>query len=179
MKTTEKLAIITALKKQVASVEKEVREEMRAEFAEKPEVDRLNLTVNGNKVGTVSRKTAKADYIVDDAPEFREFALLNGFGHAEHAIRPEYMPMAIKLMLEQMPESIEETITVGADWEDFVDNNGQVAIFVPTGELVPGVSVIPEHQTNDFMVRGCTWDKVVPLLGSAGLSTLLLEGGEQ
>lgn len=178
MKTTEKLAIITALKKQVAAVEKETREEMKELLAESPDVDRMNLMVGGRKVGTVSRKTTKADFAIVDDPVFEQFALMNGFGHAEHTIKPEYMPMAIKLMAEQMPESVVETISVDADWKDYVTASGEYVVFAPTGELVPGVDVIPERVTDDFMVRGCKWDSVAPALGEAGLSTFLLEGGE-
>lgn len=176
LKPTERLAAITALKKQTAKADKEVRAEVSALFGENPDIDRLTLKLKGQKVGTASRKNLKADYEIYDDEEFGEFALSYGFAYLKDTIKPECLYEATKLVKAHMPEAVITEIVPSASWKDYMNHIGETVVYFDSGEVVPGVRWVPEQQTSDFIVRGCEWDTVTPLLGD-GLGTLFLEEG--
>lgn len=176
MKTTEKLAVITAIEKQVKEVKEQVRSEMRDLFEENPDLDRATLSVNGVKVGTATRKTTKSDFAIVDPDAFADFALSNGFATEVKAIRPEFMHRVIQIIEDELPEAVTSDIELDPKWKDYINApfiNGPEAVYFDTGEVVPGIEHRPATVTSDFMVRGCKFEDVAAALPEGALPALL------
>lgn len=173
MDALEKLAVYTAMEKQLKEIRDDIRDDVSDLFADNPMVDRLNLTVGDKKVGTASRINSKPDYRIVDQELFDDFALSYGFARYKYTIKPSWMAEAVAIMRDLHPEAVEETVVVDDNWKDFMNHVDDVVTYFSTSEIVPGVEYVPSHPTDRFVVKGCKWEDVRPQLGSS-LSSLLL-----
>lgn len=186
MKTTEKLAILTALQKAVKEqldiTRAEAEEEMRTAYLEDG-VDRKTLMLDGKKVGTLTATKYKDDFAIIDKESFEEFALTYGFAEERTSIRPEYTKSIIEILKTLDPEAykdmIKTDVVISQDWKNFMTMNpAGVVTFLDTTEVVPGVDFVPESYKG-IMVKDCKPAVVVPILQQiGGIDQLLLGGGE-
>lgn len=182
MNSTEKLAVLTAMDKAVKAGAKQARaeaDEGLMSVYEDMGVEKVELRVAGEAVGTLQVTYAKEGYEVTDMGAFAPFAIANGMAAEKKAIRPECMAAAVSLLEEQMPEAIEATVEPVKDLDKMLDRAGDVVVAYGTSEAVPGVSWRPKR-AKGTMVRGCEPEKVIPLIQSlpGGVEPLLL-GGDQ
>ena len=178
MNSTEKLAVLTAMDKAVKAGAKEARaeaDEGLMAIYEDMGVEKVELRVAGQPVGTLQVTYASEGYEVTDLAAFAEFGAANGMAAEKRAIRAEYMDAAIKIVEAHLPEAVEVTVEpVGR----MLDHVGGEVVAYGTSEVVPGVSYRPKR-AKGTMVRGCEPEKVIPLLASlpGGVEPLLLGGG--
>ncbi len=181
MNSTEKLAVLTAMDKAVKAGAKEARaeaDEGLMAIYEDMGVEKVELRVAGQPVGTLQVTYASEGYEVTDLAAFAEFGAANGMAAEKRAIRAEYMDAAIKIVEAHLPEAVEVTVEPVKDLGRMLDHVGGEVVAYGTSEVVPGVSYRPKR-AKGTMVRGCEPEKVIPLLASlpGGVEPLLLGGG--
>ena len=188
MNDREKLAILTALKKAVEEKTKLVREtcnEELIEFYREEGIKKLSLRVDGKEVGEFLVTENKEGYKITDPTEFNDFALSYGFASTRKSIRPEMMASAIKFLEDNLDpevitETIEETVEVNKDWQNFMSDGGDCVLFMDSSCVVPGVVKTPKSFKNTT-VTGCKPSDVLPILNAlpGGLGGLLLGDGNE
>lgn len=186
MKATEKLAVLTAMKKAVDVALKDARAEaddMLADAYEDMGVEKMALKLNGDKVGELLVTFTKDGFEITDEgrEEFEAFALDYGMAEIRRTIRPDMMESAIRALEnvfspEVLAETVQETVVVHPDWEKAMENVGGVVQYMDSGMNVPGVRVVP-RRAKGTMVRGCEPDKVIPIVNQLPDAATLLLGG--
>lgn len=182
MTGTEELAVLAAMDKAVRARAKEVRAEADDGLMSAYEgmgVEKVELRVAGEPVGTLQVTYASEGYEVADMAAFAEFGLANGMARERKAIRADHMAAAIALLEEQMPEAVETVAEPVEGLDRMLDRAGGAVVAYGTSEAVPGVVWRPKRPKGT-MVRGCEPERVIPLLASlpGGVGPLLLGGGE-
>lgn len=184
MKPTEKLAVLTAMKKAVESALKEARAEaddLLADAYEDMGVEKMALKLNGEKIGELLVTFTKDGFEISDEAEFESFALDYGMAEIRRTIRPDMMESAIRALEnvfspEVLAETVEERVVIHPDWEKAMENVGGVVQYMDSGMNVPGVRVVP-RKAKGTMVRGCEPDKVIPIINQLPEAATLLLGG--
>lgn len=182
MRPTEKLAILTAIKKAVDDQLKAVRSEADDELLEAYKengVEKLALKVGGEKVGNFIIAFNKESYEIDNPEAFNEFALLNGFAKLTHAIKPEFMQQAVAMVEEQYPEAIEEKFELNKDWDAYFEKLGDDVIISGKDTIVPGV-VWKAPTVKSTQVRDCKPQVVLPIVQRlGGVDQFMLEAANE
>lgn len=177
MKTTEQLAVLTALQKMVKGRLDEVRREADDDLLDAYDEDGVTkraLKIGGVKVGDHIVVMTTGTWEIEDSAAFEEFALDYGIGTIERSIKPEYIPRVLEILVCELPEAIEETVKLDPKWQSCLTNTGGVATFMDSGLRVPGVTYVGQ-QVKNTQVRGCKPEDVAPIIASlGGIDALLL-----
>ena len=184
MKPTEKLAVLTAMKKALDVALKEARAEaddMLADAYDDMGVEKMALKLDGEKVGELLVTFTKDGFEICDRAAFESFAMDYGMAEVRRTIRPDMMESAIKALEnvfseEVLAETVEETVVIHPDWELAMANVGGVVQYMDSGMNVPGVMPVPKR-VKGTMVRGCEPDKVIPIVNQLPEAATLLLGG--
>lgn len=184
MKPTEKLAVLTAMKKALDVALKEARAEaddLLADAYEDMGVEKMALKLNGDKVGELLVTFTKDGFEISNPAEFEEWALDYGLAEVRRTIRPDMMESVIRALEnvfspEVMAETVEEKVVIHPDWELAMENVGGVVQYMDSGMNVPGVRISP-RRVKGTMVRGCEPDKVIPIVNQLPEAATLLLGG--
>ena len=183
MNNFEKLAILTALEKAVKDQIKIVRKDANDDLFEAHDsmgVEKISLTVNGQKVGNFIEMMTKDDYKITDHKLFDDFALCNGFASIKNTINPEHIYEATQIVKREAPELISEEIVYDENWKKYAEPVGDSVILGPSGVVIPGVEFVPEHPNGKTMVRGCAPKDVLPIVAQiGGIDQLLLGAGDE
>ena len=186
MKNTEKLAVLTALKKSIETQIKKIRSavdsEMREAFVE-DSVEKKALKVGGQKVGEIIVTYASDGFEISDKSAFEEFALDYGLATVRKTIKPEMMESAIRALegvfdAEVLAETISENVVISNDWEKSMKRISGGVSYMDSGLVVPGVEYRPKL-AKGTMVKDCKPETVIPILQTlpGGIDGLLLGGG--
>lgn len=179
--TNEKLAVLTAMSKQVKSALDEVRKEAEEQMAErfdKEGVDRARLMLDGEEVGSVTVRSDRKGWEVCDREAYDEFLRDNGQMRTRHVLRPEHVLEAWIALGEERPWMFEVEERPDPDFEKAFERVGDAVVVSGTDVVVPGVRPC-RAKAQGIMVRGCTPRQVAPIaLRMGGLDALLLGEGE-
>lgn len=179
MKPTEKLAILTALKKAVDDELKNVREIANEELLDAYEdigAEKLALKVEGQKVGDFIISFSKESYEITDQNALNEFALDYGFGKEVFEIKPEKYNDAIAYIGAIAPDAVTKKVELSRDWEKGITYIDGECCYLDSGMVIPGIKYVPKMMKNTS-VRGCKPEDVLPIMRRiGGIDSLLLEG---
>lgn len=187
MKTTERLAVITALEKAIKPAKDAVRAEAYEELMYAYQTDgyeKQKLRVNGEDVGELILTKKPGRYVITDQEALNDFALGYGFGTIRHEIKPYMMEKAVEIIEgfvggEFISEYVDTNVDLDPAWEATLTHVGDIVTFKDSGLMVPGVKYIPEYKAG-MQVRGCDPLKVLPLVNSLdGVERILLEAGDE
>lgn len=181
MKTTEKIAVLTAMQKAVKSALDEARaeanEEMYGRFYEDG-TDRMRLLIDGEEVGTMSLRCDSSGWEVVDEDAFFRYLDEHGGLVASHSLKPEYGEEAYARWGAERPWMFEAEEKPDDGFCKLMERVGDVMVVSGLGEPVPGVRPCGKRPTG-ISVRGCDPKKVLPMVASlGGVDALLLGGGK-
>ena len=181
MKASERVAVLTALQKQVKAALAEAREEADGEMLglfESEGFVKRDLRLNGVKVGEQIVVMRSSEWEVEDASAFHDFALTYGLAHLKATIRPEWMARAADLVREESADAVVEEVVMEPKWERMVVNVAGTPQLADSGMVIPGLAFVGK-QPKTVQVRGCKPADVAPLLGGPeGVAKALAPGDE-
>ena len=178
MTATEQMAVLIALQKAVKARLDEVRAEADAELLadyEDSGVTKRALKLGGIKVGDFIVALNQGVWTVTDEGAFLDFALSYGFASYATRIRPEWMYRAKEVLLEELPEAIEEYTELDRKWQDYIVNVAGEPQFMQSGMRVPGLAFTGQT-VKGTQARGCRPEDVVPIIRRLGGVDALLLG---
>ena len=178
MRTTEKLALLTALQKMVKSALDDTRAEANEELLEAFEEDGVTkkaLRLGGVKVGDFIVVMSTGKWRITDSAAFLDFALTYGFAREIRSIKSEYLNEVLNHLEREFPEALEVTVEPDPKWENYVENVAGTPTYLDSGEVVPGIEFVGQTVKNT-QVRGCKPEEVGPIIAKmGGIDALLLE----
>lgn len=181
MHPNEKLAVLTALQKQVKKeldrTRAEVERGLSDGFAESG-ADRARLMLDGTEVGTVSLKIDRTGWRVTDQEAFDAFLVDNGGARVVFKLKPQCEDEAVRLLRPLYPEMFDERIEPREEFTRTFRRVGDVIAVADTDVAVPGIEPAPPAVAG-IMVRGCDPRDVAPIVSRVGGldAVFALEGG--
>lgn len=178
----QKTAVLTAMQKAVNDKLSEVRPEADEQIkalCENDGVDRINVKLGSEKLGTFSIVFNSDTYEITDRAALDEFLLANGFADSRAHIPVTNMHEAINVIKANAPELLEyETIRTD-DWEKYLEREGDDFVVSGTDTLIPGIK--PKAQTiKGTQLRGCQPKSLLAALKEMDtfVDALLFEDGK-
>lgn len=158
MRSIERLAYLTALKKSLDEEIKRVREEADSEYEElyyEHGVKSRDVVVDGVKVGTFSLEMRGVDYVITDKDAFDDWMLCQGLADIRESVRPEYAKMAVDLLKEAVGGvAICEETVYAKDWKKRMEVVDGRACLAGTDHPVDGLAwVEDEPKGTKFALR--------------------------
>lgn len=170
MHPNEKLAVLTALQKQIKKelnrARKEVERGLSDGFAESG-ADRARLMLDGTEVGTVSLKIDRTGWRVTDAEAFEGFLIDNGGARVRYALKPYCEQEVVALLQKERPDMFDTIIEPLDEFTRTFRRVGDVMAVADTDVAVPGIEPAPPT-VKGVMVRGCDPRDVAPIVSRIG-----------
>ena len=178
----EQLAVLTALQKLVKQRLDAVRAEADAALVGDYDADGVTkkaLKLGSAKVGEYLVVLSPASWAVSDPELFEDFALAYGFASARKSIKPERMHQALAILEREDESLLEVEVAVDPGWRKLITNTAGVPTLLDSGEVVPGIELVPES-IKCTQVRGCKPEDVIPIMQQlGGVEHLLLGTGPE
>lgn len=176
----QRLAVLTAMQKDVKEAISEVRAEAdRAtlDLYETTGAKQFTIKLGDVKVGTISVKDGGGSWVVTDRNEFKPWAEENGFiYHDLHVMEDAYEDVMACLREAGLDGFVQSEWFIDDAWKNKLQANASVPV-THDGEIVPGVEWFANRPST--MLTGCKPNDVKQAAKSLGgdVQRLALGGG--